>query len=163
MLVCQDAGLWLTIHAALNLHVDIAIEGFLPQIVVFKDVLWKQLEGHLHVLVSIKRCFRIHIFDISSTKFGSWGTDDAVPHYFCRDHVGCTCGEFVQIIYEVATNSDPNSIWVLFWGALADDNLCIHDSLIFWDAFDFSMGKVKKCVGTNCDTFFSLGQAMQLL
>jgi hypothetical protein len=44
-----------------NLHVYIAIEGFLPQIVVFNDVVWKKLEGHLHVLVLIKRHFKTHV------------------------------------------------------------------------------------------------------
>jgi hypothetical protein len=61
------------------------------------------------------------------------GTDDTVPHYFCRDHVSCMCGEFVRIIDKVATNSDPNSIWVVFLGAVVDDNLCVRDSLICWD------------------------------
>ncbi len=95
--------------------------------------------------------------------FCSWGTDDTVPHYFCSNHVGCTCGEFVWTINEVAANSDPNLIWVIFWGAVADDNTCICDSLIFWDASDFSMGEVEDCVGANSDTFFSLGKAMQFL
>jgi hypothetical protein len=115
----------------LNLHAYIAIEGFLPQIGVADHIIWKNLEGHLHVLISIKRGFRIHVFDVSTTKFGSWGTDDTVPNYFCRDHVGCTCGEFVQIINEVAVNSDPNSNLVIFLGAVVDDNLCIQDSLNF--------------------------------
>ncbi len=127
-----------------NLHVYIAIEGFLPQIVVVNDVVWKKLEVYLHVLVLIKRCFKIHVFGIGTTKIGSWGTGDTLPHYFCRDHVGCTCGEFVQIIDKVATNSDPNLIWVVYLGAVVDNNSCIHDSLIFWDAYDLSIGGCRK-------------------
>ncbi len=117
-------------------------------------VIWKELEGHSHVLILIKRGFEIHVFDVGVTKFGSWGTDDTVPHYFCRDHVGCTCGKFVWIINEVAANSDPNSIWVIFWGAVVDDNSCIRDCLIFWDAPDFSMGEIENCIGANSDTIF---------
>ncbi len=99
-----------------NLHEYIAIEGFLPQIVVVDYVIWKKLEGHLYVLVSIKRGVKIHVFDVGATNFGSWGTDDTVPYYFHRDHVGCTCDECVWIIDEVSTNSDPDLIWVLFLG-----------------------------------------------
>ncbi len=69
-------------------------------------------EGHLQLLILIEWSFEILVFDVCTTKFGSWGTDD------CRDHVGCKCGEFVWIINEVATNSDSNSIWVVFWGAV---------------------------------------------
>ncbi len=85
----------------------------------------------MHVLLLIDRCFEMHVFDVGATKFGSWGTDDTVPNYFCRDHVGCTCGEFVRIMNEVATNSDPNLIWVVVLGVVVDDNLCIRDSSIF--------------------------------
>jgi hypothetical protein len=114
----------------------------------------------LHVIVSIERGFEIHFFDIGTTKFGSWGTDDTVPHYFCRDYVGCMCGEFVQIINGVAPNSDPNLIWFVVLRVLVDDNSCRRDSLIFPDAPDFSMGEIENHVGTNSDTFFSLGKAM---
>jgi hypothetical protein len=71
------------------------------------------------------------------------------------------CGEFVLIIDEVAANSDLNLIWVVFLRAVVDDNSWVRDSLIFWDAPDFSMGEMENCVGANSDTFFSLGKAMQ--
>jgi hypothetical protein len=89
------------------------------------DVIWKELEGHLHVLVSIKWGFEIHVFDVRTTKFGSWGTDDTVPHNFCRDHVGRMCGEFIWTIDEVAVNGDSRLIWVDLLGVVVDDNSCI--------------------------------------
>jgi hypothetical protein len=100
----------------LNLHVYIAVEGLFAQIVVVNYVIRKKLEGHSHVLVLIEGSFEIHVVDVCATKLGSWGTDDTVPHIFCRDHVGCTCGEFAWIIGETAANSDSNSIWVVFLG-----------------------------------------------
>ncbi len=124
------------------------------------DIIWKKLEGHLHVFVSIKWSFGIHVFDVCATNFGPWGTDDTVPHNFFSDHAGCTCGEFVWKINEVSANSDSNSIWVFLLGAVVNDNLCIRDSTIFWDAPDFSMGKIGNCIGANSDAFFSLGKAM---
>ncbi len=102
-------------------------------------VIWKELEGHLHVLVSFKWGFEIHVFDARTIKFGSWGTDDAVPHDFCRDHVGCTCSEFIWIINEVAANGDSHSIWVILLGAVVDAKSCICDGTIFQDAPDFGM------------------------
>ncbi len=116
--------------------------------------------GHLHVLISIEWSFKIHVFDVRITKFGSWGTDDTVPHNFCRDHVGCTCGEFVWIIDEVAANGDSNLIQIILMGAVVDDNSCIRESTIFWDASDISMGEIENCISANCDTFFPLGKAM---
>jgi hypothetical protein len=73
------------------------------------------------------------------------------------------CGEFVWIIDEVAANSDPDSIWVIFWGVVVDDNSCVHDRLILRAASDFCMGEVENCVGANSDTFFSLSKVMQFL
>ncbi len=49
-------------HATSDLHVNLAIECFFLEIVVFNDVVWEELEGHLHVLVSIERRFEIHVF-----------------------------------------------------------------------------------------------------
>jgi hypothetical protein len=88
---------------------------------VVDNVIQKKLEGHSHVLISTKWSFKIHVFDVCATKFGSWGIDDTVPHNFSRDHVGRKYGEFVQIIDEVAANSDLNLIWVVFWGAVVND------------------------------------------
>ncbi len=93
----------------------------------------------MHVLVLIERGFEIHVFDVRTTKFGSWSTDDTVPHFFCRDHVGGTCSEFVWIINEVAANSDVHLILVILLGAVVDDDSCVCDGRIFWDAPDFSM------------------------
>jgi hypothetical protein len=86
------------------------------------DVIWKELEGHLHVLVLIKWGFKIHIIDIRTNKSGCQISDDTVPHNFCRVHVGCTCSEFVQIIDEVATIGDTQLIWVVLLGAVVDDD-----------------------------------------
>jgi hypothetical protein len=105
---------------------------------VVDDVIGKELEGHSHVLVSIEWGFEIHVLDVRATKFGSRGTDDTVPHNFCRDHVGCTCSEFVRIIDEVAANGDVHTIWVILLGAVVDDNSCTYDGRIFQDAPDIS-------------------------
>ncbi len=50
------------IHATSDLHVNVAIASFFMVIVVFNDVVWEELEGHSHVLVSIERRFKIHVF-----------------------------------------------------------------------------------------------------
>ncbi len=89
------------------------------------NVIWEELEGHLHILVLIKRGFEINVLNVRTTEFGSRSTDDTVPHNFCRDHVGCICSEFVKIIDEVADNGDSHTIWVVLLGAVVDDNSCI--------------------------------------
>ena len=113
----------------------------------------------------IERRFEIHDFHVGPTEFGSWYTDDTVPHYFCfcRDHVGCMGREHIRIMDKVAAHHDPNSIWVAFLGAVVDDNSSVCDSSIFQDASDFIMGEVENRVGANLTTFFSLRKGMQLL
>ncbi len=68
------------------------------------DVIWKELEGHLHVLVPIKWGFKIHVFDVCAPEFGSRSTDDTFPHNFHRYHVGCLCSELIRIINKVGAN-----------------------------------------------------------
>jgi hypothetical protein len=124
------------------------------------DAIGKKFEGHAHVLVSVDGCFEIHVFDISTTKFGAWGANHTVPYKFCRYHVGCLGGELVWIINEVPANSDSDLIRVILLGAVVDNDLCVSDNSISGNAPDFVMGKIENCVGTNSDIFFALGKAM---
>ncbi len=124
------------------------------------DVIWKELEGHLHVLILIEWGFEIHVFDVCATEFSSRSTDDTVPHNFCRDHVGSMCSEFVRIINEVVANSGAHSIWVVLLGAVVGDDSCICDGTIYRDAPDFIMCLIENCIGANRDTFFPLGKVM---
>jgi hypothetical protein len=73
------------------------------------------------------------------------------------------CREFVWIIDKVFVNRDLYLIWVIFLGAVVDDNSCVRDHSIFRDASDFIVREVEDRVGANRDTFFALCKAMQLL
>ncbi len=53
------------------------------------------------------------------------------PGNFHRDHVGCTCSEFVWIINEIAANGDAHLIWVILLGAMVDYDSCVSDGTIF--------------------------------
>ncbi len=55
------------------------------------------------------------------------------------DHASCTCDEFIQIIDEATANDDLHLIWVILLGAVVDDNSCLCDGTIFWNAPDFSI------------------------
>jgi hypothetical protein len=66
-----------------NLHVDKTIEDFLKEVVMRDDVIGKKRQCHLHILISIKQRFKIHILDVGATKLGSWGANHAIPHDFC--------------------------------------------------------------------------------
>ncbi len=116
----------------------------------------------MHVLISIERRFEIHVFDVGATKFGSRCADYTVTHYFCRDHIGCSCCQFVWIINQVAANRDPYSIRVVFLGAVIDDDSCVCDRSILRDASDIIVREVENRVFVDRYTFFSLCQAMQL-
>jgi hypothetical protein len=127
---------------------------------VVNDVIWEELEWHLHVLVLIKWGFEIHVLDVSATELGFQSTDDTVLHNFHRDHVSCTCSEFIKIIDEVAANSNVHMIWVVLLRVVVDDDSCICDGTTFWDAPDFIMCEIENSFGANHDTFFPLGKAM---
>ena len=127
---------------------------------MFNDVVWEKLEGHSHVLISIERRFEIHVFDIGATKFGSRCADYTVPHYFGRDHICCTCCQFVRIINKVAADCDSHSIRVVFLGAVVNNDSCVRDRSIFWDASNFIVREIENRVCADRYTFFSLCQAV---
>ncbi len=47
------------------------------------DVVREKRQLHLHILISIKQRFEIHILDVGATKLGSRGANHAIPHDFC--------------------------------------------------------------------------------
>jgi hypothetical protein len=49
---------------------------------MFNDIFGNWLQWHFHVLISIKRCFKIHILDVGAAEFGIGHADDAIPHDF---------------------------------------------------------------------------------
>ncbi len=55
-------------------------------------------DRHLHVFKSVQQGFKIHVFDVSSSKAGVWGANDTVPKDFGRNHVSCACCEFEWVI-----------------------------------------------------------------
>ena len=66
-----------------NLHVDKTIEDFLKEALMCDDVIGEKRQWHLHILISIERCFEIHILDVGATELGSRGANHAIPHDFC--------------------------------------------------------------------------------
>jgi hypothetical protein len=49
---------------------------------VGNNVIGTKFEGHVHVLVSVKGCFELHVFDIGTTEFGAWGANHTVHLIF---------------------------------------------------------------------------------
>jgi hypothetical protein len=49
---------------------------------MINDIIGYQSQWHFNLLVSIKRCFKVHIFDVVTTKFGIGHADNAVLHEF---------------------------------------------------------------------------------
>ncbi len=80
--VGKDAGLWEAVHTFSDFHVDTTINGLFAYSLMFDEIVGYQLQWHFHVLVSIKRFFKVHILDVGAAKFGVGRTDNAVPHYF---------------------------------------------------------------------------------
>jgi hypothetical protein len=81
-LVSKDASLWEAIHTLSNFHVDIIINSFFAQSLMFNDIVGNQPPCHFHILISIKRCLKIHFFDVGAAELGLGHADNAFPHDF---------------------------------------------------------------------------------
>ena len=87
------------------------------QVVLINDVLWEDVEWHLHIFKSVEGCPKIEIFDVDGHVFGIIGAEDhTVPDELGRSHIQRSCGEFSRIFDEVTSSRDAYLIWVCFWG-----------------------------------------------
>ena len=81
-------------------------------------------------------------------------------HIILAETISAVC---VVSSNEVAPNCDPYSFWVVFLGAVVDNNSCIRDRLVFRDASDFVVREIENRVCANRYTLFALCKAVQLL
>jgi hypothetical protein len=159
-LVGQDASLWETIHPLANLHVDVIGKCFVKEAIVVDDVLWEERERHLHIFISVKWCFDIHVLDVSSGKPGASGADGTFPKEFRGDHASGMHGEFKWISDKVATNSDTDTVGMLFLGAMINDNTSIRHHLVGRDTANVFTGEEGNGVGSYGESRFALGKTM---
>ena len=104
--------------------------------------------------------FEVHVFDVGTTKFGTWCAHNAVPHDFGRYHVGRAHGELVGVIDDVAANDDSHAVWVVFLWTMVNANMGVGDCAILWDAPDFVVREKKDSVSTNGNALLALHEAM---
>ncbi len=64
------------------------------------------------------------------------------------------------MIDQVTTNSDTNTVRVLFLWTMIDDNPSISDCPVGRDVINFFGGKEEDCVGPPGDAWFALCQPM---
>ena len=103
--VCQNASLWESVDVLSNLHVSmtVMVMGFLDQIVVRNDIVWKYFEGHLHVFIPVQGCLEIHILYVRPTKFCAG----------CADNTGSTWFWWIPC-------------WLFWWWAHTDSQSNCH-------------------------------------
>ncbi len=92
----------------------VMVMGFLDQIVVRNDIVWKYFEGHLHVFIPVQGCLEIHILNVRPTKFCA-GCADNTARDFGGYHVGCSDGELIRIVNQIAINFDANLIRIIIF------------------------------------------------
>ncbi len=80
---------------------------------MFNDIIRYQLQWHFYVLISIERCFEIHILDVCTAEFGIGHTDNAVPHDFGWNHIGCLCSELIWVIDQISTDCDVHAVGII--------------------------------------------------
>jgi hypothetical protein len=116
----------------------------------------------VHIFISVKWCFEIHVLDVSSGKPGTSGADGdgAVSKDFRGDHVSGMHGEFKWISDNVATDSDTDTVGILFLGTMMNDNTSICYHSVGWDIANVFMGEEENGVGSCGDSRFALGETM---
>ncbi len=77
------------------------------------DVRGEMGDGHSHVLESIERSFKVHVFDVGPCKACPWRADGAVPEELGRYHVGGVCGQFKGVSDEFPANDDADTVGIL--------------------------------------------------
>ncbi len=124
------------------------------------DVLWEKGHWHFHILIPVKGCFEVHIFDVIASKTGPFGADDAVSKGFQRDHVSGKSGEFKRVVDKITSNSDPDPIGVFLLGAITNDNPGICQGPVFGDLSDLMVGEEKYGIGSFGNAQFSPDKMM---
>ncbi len=88
-LLCNDGGLWESIHAFLNGHKDISIMCNVMEYVEINDVGGYVRQFESHVFWAFHWRVEIKVFDVDGHELGIYHRDNAVEEYFDSDHIGC--------------------------------------------------------------------------
>ena len=71
VVICDVAGLFETRHAFADLHIDSSVRADEPaQVVWLNDLVWEEIQGKFHVLVSVHGGAVVEIFDVQRHKLG---------------------------------------------------------------------------------------------
>ncbi len=104
--------------------------------------------------------FKVHVLNAGAGKVGTFGADGAVTKEFQRDHVSGMGGEFEKVVDKVTSNSDADTIRVLFFLGNGQLQSSICYSSVVGDMLNLIVGEEEDGVGSFGDTRFALGKAM---
>ena len=82
---------------------------------MLNDGVGNGFEIYFQIFGAIHRCVEVKIFDIDGHEACAFGRDDTVKEDFCGKHVGHGCAVIVREDNPVASNSEADVIWVIFF------------------------------------------------
>ena len=83
--VGQYASLGEAIHCPSNPHINIAIFGFVVEMILVIDVGWDDLKRYAPVFVTVERCGEVEQLEIGREVASIGGADGTVPKYLRCD------------------------------------------------------------------------------
>ena len=78
-LLGKNSGLGETPDGLANLEVDVSSNNYEIEVVLVDDPWRKEIDGHFHVLVTVKSHRKVEVADVKAHVLRFWGAEDNVP------------------------------------------------------------------------------------
>ena len=117
-----------TIHAFVDLHINISIDSNCMQVVLLDDVIGNDVNGDVHVFISVHGIVEEEIFNVNAHEAGIWCGDDTVEEDFDSGEVCNLCGDIERIVNFVATYCVSDMSHFLFLWSVITDNAKVGSS-----------------------------------
>lgn len=132
--VSNEAGLFESIYAFTNLHVDPYIgSGNILELVLEDDFFGDDTDGEAHVLVVIHGSVQVEVLDVYSHELCVDCGYGAVDEALVSGELGSWSADGTGVVETIATDSESSAIWFRFLGTDGGGNATIHYFAIGWD------------------------------
>lgn len=122
--------MWEAVNRFANFEVDKTVFSMLVKVVLVDGGLWKNGDGHFHVLKSVHWCAEIEVLDVEAHILGIFSADDAVPQHLCGREICRACCEFSRIIDQVSASCEADSIRIRFLWSVVYNDASVRDGAV---------------------------------
>ncbi len=133
-LVCDDTGLGKSIHPLSNLNVDPAIRsGNVAKVVMDNDFIGDDVRMETHVFRVQHGGVEVEIGRVDGQKLCPRGTDGGIDEEFGHGEIGCWCAFVTKVADAIATNGEPNAIFLFFLWSITAANAAVVGAFVSWN------------------------------